>query len=60
MDRDEDSERSTPGRRRHRRRERIRAEIERNRRGEATIPTWVLAVTLVVVVGTWLALVILS
>ena len=60
MDRDEDSERPTPGRRRHRRRERIRAEIERNRRGEATIPTWVLAVTLVVAVGSWVALVILS
>ena len=30
-----------------RRREKIRAEIERNRRGEYTVPTWVLAVALV-------------
>jgi hypothetical protein len=37
-----------------RRRRRIREEIERNRRGEAAIPTWLLAVLLVVVVGGWL------
>ncbi|TDB77192.1 hypothetical protein [Micromonospora sp. KC723] len=40
-----------------RRREKIRAEIERNRRGEHTVPTWVLVVALLVIVGGWLALV---
>ena len=42
-----------------RRRDKIRAEIERNRRGEYTVPTWVLAVALVamiVVICTWLVL----
>ncbi|WP_422740118.1 hypothetical protein ACN263_13360 [Micromonospora sp. WMMD729] len=43
-----------------RRREKIRAEIERNRRGEYTVPTWVLAVALVLIVGGWLALIFLS
>jgi hypothetical protein len=43
-----------------RRREKIRAEIDRNRRGEYTVPTWVLAVALVVIVGGWLALIFLS
>ena len=43
-----------------RRRRRIREEIERNRRGEYTIPTWALAVMLVVFVAAWAALVILS
>ena len=43
-----------------RRREKIRAEIERNRRGEYTVPTWVLALALAAIVGGWLALVILS
>ena len=42
-----------------RRREKIRAEIERNRRGEYTVPTWVLAVALVAIVGGWLALIFL-
>ncbi|MFC8616233.1 hypothetical protein ACFT9M_07440 [Micromonospora purpureochromogenes] len=42
-----------------RRREKIRAEIERNRRGEYTVPTWVLAVALVVILGGWLALIFL-
>jgi hypothetical protein len=42
------------------RRERIRAEIERNRRGEYRVPTWVLAAVLVVVVAAWAALVVLS
>ncbi|MGC5020116.1 hypothetical protein [Micromonospora sp. DT47] len=42
-----------------RRREKIRAEIARNRRGEHTVPTWVLAVALVAIVGGWLALVFL-
>ncbi|MET7806773.1 hypothetical protein [Micromonospora chersina] len=43
-----------------RRREKIRAEIERNRRGEYTVPTWVLAVALVLILGTWLALIFLA
>ncbi|KAB1143417.1 hypothetical protein ACLQ20_10590 [Micromonospora sp. DT46] len=42
-----------------RRREKIRAEIERNRRGEYTVPTWVLALALVLIVGAWLALIFL-
>ncbi|MGC4897108.1 hypothetical protein [Micromonospora sp. DT31] len=40
-----------------RRREKIRAEVERNRRGDYTVPTWVLAVALVLIVGAWLGLV---
>ncbi|MDI5938916.1 MULTISPECIES: hypothetical protein [Micromonospora] len=43
-----------------RRREKIRAEVERNRRGEYTVPTWVLAAALVVIVGGWLALIFLA
>ncbi|MFI2649958.1 MULTISPECIES: hypothetical protein [Micromonospora] len=43
-----------------RRREKIRAEVERNRRGEYTVPTWVLAVVLVLIVGAWLALIFLA
>ncbi|WP_092379803.1 hypothetical protein [Micromonospora phaseoli] len=43
-----------------RRREKVRAEVERNRRGEYTVPTWVLALALVLIVGAWLALVILA
>lgn len=42
-----------------RRLRRIREEIERNRRGEATVPTWVLATLLVVVVVGWVLLVVL-
>jgi len=60
MERDEEVERPTLGERRRRRRARIRAEIERNRRGEATIPTWVLAVALVVILGGWLTVILLS
>lgn len=43
-----------------RRREKIRAEIERNRRGEYKVPTWVLAAALVLIVGGWLAFIILA
>ncbi|MEV4543443.1 hypothetical protein ACIBXA_20985 [Micromonospora echinaurantiaca] len=43
-----------------RRREKIREEIARNRRGEYTVPTWVLAVALVVIVGAWLGLIFLA
>ncbi|MCW3842995.1 hypothetical protein ONA70_23120 [Micromonospora yasonensis] len=40
-----------------RRREKIRAEIERNRRGEYTVPTWVLAAALILIVVAWLGLI---
>ncbi|MEU4476267.1 hypothetical protein [Micromonospora sp. NPDC023888] len=43
-----------------RRREKIRAEVDRNRRGEYTVPTWVLALALVLIVGGWLALIFLA
>jgi hypothetical protein len=43
-----------------RRRDKIVAEIERNRRGEAAIPTWVLALILVVIVGGVAAIVVFS
>jgi hypothetical protein len=43
-----------------RRRDKIVAEIERNRRGEATVPTWVLAVILLVLVAGFTALVVFS
>ncbi|MBL6277942.1 hypothetical protein JMF97_17445 [Micromonospora fiedleri] len=43
-----------------RRRDKVRAEIERNRRGEYTVPTWVLAAALALIVGAWLALIILA
>ncbi|MBQ0989801.1 hypothetical protein PSH03_000491 [Micromonospora sp. PSH03] len=58
------SERSERGTERQnwieRRREKIRAEIDRNRRGEYTVPTWVLALALVLIVGGWLALIFLA
>jgi hypothetical protein len=41
-----------------RRREKVVAEIERNRRGEYKIPTWVLTTLLVVIVLTFAALLI--
>jgi hypothetical protein len=41
------------------RRERIRAEIERNRRGDYRVPTWVLALVLGLFVAGWAALVLL-
>jgi hypothetical protein len=43
-----------------RRRQKIAEEIERNRRGEYRVPTWVLAAALVLIVGGWLALIFLS
>jgi hypothetical protein len=42
------------------RRRKIQEEIERNRRGDYKIPTWVLTATLVVIVTAWLLLIILS
>ena len=43
----------------HRRREKMVAEIQRNRRGEYKVPTWVMGLALVVVVAGWLALIFL-
>ncbi len=43
-----------------RRRDRIVAEIQRNRRGEYRVPTWVLAVILVAFVAAWLTWIFLS
>ncbi|WFE40171.1 hypothetical protein [Micromonospora sp. WMMD998] len=43
-----------------RRREKIRAEIERNRRGDHRVPTWVLAAVLVLIVVGWLSFVYLA
>ncbi|HEY0697725.1 MAG TPA: hypothetical protein VGD43_07930 [Micromonospora sp.] len=43
-----------------RRRNKIAAEIARNRRGEYTVPTWVLALALVLIVGAWVALIVFS
>lgn len=42
-----------------RRRDRIRAEIEANRRGEYVVPTWVLVLALVAMVGGLAALILL-
>jgi hypothetical protein len=42
------------------RRDKIANEIARNRRGEYTVPTWVLAATLGVFVAAWVALIIFS
>ncbi|WBB81104.1 hypothetical protein O7606_06905 [Micromonospora sp. WMMD882] len=43
-----------------RRRNKIRDEIAANRRGEFTVPTWVLALVLVVLLAAWAALVLLA
>lgn len=42
------------------RRDKIVGEIERNRRGEYSVPTWVLALVLLALVGGWAALIFLS
>ncbi|GAB2576162.1 hypothetical protein Aab01nite_13440 [Paractinoplanes abujensis] len=49
-----------PSGRAERRRERIRAEIRRNRNGGHRVPTWVLAAILAVVLVGWLLLVVTS
>ncbi|HEY2947665.1 MAG TPA: hypothetical protein VGJ53_04585 [Micromonosporaceae bacterium] len=49
-----------PPRRFNRRREKVVAEIQRNRRGEYRVPTWVLALALVLLVGGWTLLIVLS
>jgi hypothetical protein len=43
-----------------RKRDRIRAEVARNRKGDHLVPTWVLAVVLGVLVAGWLFLVFTS
>ena len=43
-----------------RRRDRIVAEIQRNRRGEYRVPTWVLAAVLLVILAGWATLIIFS
>ena len=43
-----------------RRRRKIREKSERNRRGEYKVPTWVLALILVVFVVAWVSLIIFS
>jgi hypothetical protein len=43
-----------------RRRRKIQEEIERNRRGDYKIPTWVLATLLVAIVTAWILLIVLS
>jgi len=57
------SDRGSPERERRtwvdRRRDKIAEEIARNRRGEYTVPTWVLALALVLIVGGWIALIVL-
>ncbi len=40
-----------------RRRQRVAAEVERNRRGDHRVPTWVLAVILAAILGGWIILV---
>ena len=43
--------------RRVRRRQRLAAEIQRSRRGDHRVPTWLMAVGLVAMIGAWLALI---
>jgi hypothetical protein len=43
-----------------RRQAKIAAEIQRSRRGGHKVPTWVMAVALVVIVGAWVTLIVLS
>ncbi|MEV4617665.1 hypothetical protein AB0J74_02980 [Asanoa sp. NPDC049573] len=42
------------------RRQKVIEEIERNRRGDYRVPTWVLAVLLVAVLAGWLLLIFLN
>ena len=42
------------------RRAKIHAELERNRRGDYKVPTWVLAVLLVAFVAAWVLVIVLS
>lgn len=58
--RDLDAARPKPMNWMERRRQKIAEEIARNRRGEYVVPTWVLAVTLVLVIAAWIALIVLA
>ena len=49
-----------PPSRLERRRNKIVEEIQANRRGEFTVPTWVLAVVLLLLLAGWAAIVIFS
>ena len=56
-----DAEKSRPARRKgwaQKRREKVVAEIDRNRRGDYKVPTWVLTVALVVLVVGWTTLIV--
>lgn len=48
------------GRWAQKRRNKVAAELERNRRGDYKVPTWVLAVILVAFVAGWVLLIVLS
>ena len=43
-----------------RRQRKIKEEIDRNRRGEYRVPTWVLATILVAILAGWAAIILLS
>jgi hypothetical protein len=43
-----------------RRRDRIRAEIQRNRRGGHKVPTWVLSAILIAIVAFWVGVIIFA
>lgn len=43
-----------------RRRDKIRAEIERNRRGDYKVPTWVLVLVLVAIIAGWVAIIVFA
>ena len=45
--------------RRDRRRQRLAAGIRHNRSGEHRVPTWAMAVLLVAILGTWIALILI-
>jgi hypothetical protein len=49
-----------PASRLQRRRNKIVAEIEANRRGEYSVPTWVLALVLCALIAGWIAIIVLS
>jgi hypothetical protein len=50
----------SPSYRIKRRQQRIREEIERSKAGDHKVPTWVLVVILLVLLGGWLMLILLS
>jgi hypothetical protein len=43
-----------------RRRQRLAADVARSRSGDHRVPTWLMAVALIAIVGVWLALIFLS